>query len=480
MDKRKFAVLSYLLCFIGFCYQLNDILSVYFNYQTVNSVNINIRTELIVPDVSFCVRHIDIFDYERYEKDFNHTFSFKENDQNDTLTTSEKVFETADHTTIKQFFNYTPKTNDLFESCFVRRPGSYFFDIYKGADCYDLFSISRFFIQEFICYRFHIHKYVNDTFRYANIGYSQTYTGVFYYVTLSEKAFKKANLIKFTVNSNDPSNYPDTSIAYSSVVIRYYNESTEKADFNHFNVNYYQIETYRLPDPYPTQCIDYDEVGFTSQRDCFTKCFTNYTLKYYNKVPFSVIIHEKMDFKHLGFDDVANETSSKFLEELEDDCELTCKWKDCHFAKTITSVELDPFPSIRFQLKIPREPTFVVTYIPKIHLSEIIIYILSLLGTWFGFSVLSYFRMIQSWTRKLINRDSPLITAKSGSRWIKQTDMPTRRRRKSQFPMMVDERKRDLINMGLKHKNDIHSIWSEIKAIADNLEDLSKKVSFSD
>lgn len=399
--KARFFVA--ILCFLGCSFQVTDVLLNYFHYPTLTVVTVQIPGDLQTVDLSFCVRSIDIFDVERFQKDKKITLAFP--DQTATKDAESKSRQVIGSATVADLFEYTPNVSKLYTACLVRKPNSYFYHQLMGADCQQLITVKKYFVQEFICYRVHLSKYENLTYSYRDVGFSQTYTGVIYSVTIDPAYFKQAELVRFTLGDNDHNIDPDISIAYSSVIDRDYNKSTGTALYSHFNVNYYTMNEHSLPAPFAMNCLDYNEIGFVNKEACFRACLFNHTMKEFKKVPFSIITKNPIKAKLIQFDDIANETASSILHEIDVRCNRQCKYNNCKSSSTVTNVDLDAFKIFRLQVKVPREPSFEVSFVAQLRLSEVLIYVSSCLGTWFGLSVLNLYSTLFGWIKGLGKRE---------------------------------------------------------------------------
>src|SRR5690349_671412 len=63
-----YRILFNTIVIFGCLYQITQILNEYLHYRTSTSVIIKMPDELEAPNVSYCIRQIDIFNFEEYEK----------------------------------------------------------------------------------------------------------------------------------------------------------------------------------------------------------------------------------------------------------------------------------------------------------------------------------------------------------------------------------------------------------------------------
>ena len=137
----------------------------------------------------------------------------------------------------------------------------------------------------------------------------------------------------------------------------------------------------RLPAPFTSDCVDYPKIGFQSSNDCIKACLVNSTLEHFKKLPFSVIVEEPLEFKHISNSDVTNRTFTRMLNKFESSCQTECRKDDCYEEYSITRIRLEPLPQkMMFTVEAPREPSYTITFHEKLGLTEYLIYVLSCFG----------------------------------------------------------------------------------------------------
>lgn len=178
-------------------------------------------------------------------------------------------------------------------------------------------------------------------------------------------------------------------MAFAPNMLRNYNETTKLAQFNYFKVNYGYLINHKLPPPFAMRCVYYmSQLDYYDQSYCKMKCLLALTMKRFNKVPFSTIISEKVNYTHISLMDIVNNSTE--LDKFELTCRQRCSFDDCFEMLSLTKVSVEPDSrGLQFAVLIPQEPFVTVVYLPKIEFSELIVYVLSCVGTWFGISILS-------------------------------------------------------------------------------------------
>lgn len=368
-------------CFLGLAVQLFFVGHSYFRYDTVSDLLIDIPKDIDLPDLSICFRYTDLFNKAAFQNQTNTTLPFIDTDSE--LNTVQKLV------TIKEIFSFTPPTKGIIKSCLFREPASYKTKESSGDDCDGVFSIGKFYLQEYVCYKFS-QKIGNDTerFSFEKISYSLSFSGTFYSIRLDLKFFEGAHYFKAMVHSK--TTYPYRSAALSPVINRLVNPVTLKGRYNTFDLTYSMLFTTRLPSPYATNCKDYSKDNFTSANDCLSRCLFNKTQERFGKTPFSTILYDQADMKHINVEDLANATISKAYILLESLCANRCSNMDCINDITITKVTYDTHDdNLEFNVNVPREPVFKIRFSPRYPTAEFVVTVSSCLGIWFGFSVLS-------------------------------------------------------------------------------------------
>lgn len=327
---------------------------------------------------------MDILDIGRISIERNITLELKTS----SFTADMQIIQQT--VTIKDIFDFTPQVDDkLFLECQARVPGDYEYFKMLGEGCFEFFNVTTFYLQEYLCYRFHYKGAENKTFNYGKLAYSLGHPGMIFSVSFDLDTFKSVDQLKAVVHSYKA--LPFKSSAFSPTFGRNYNASTGTAEFNSFGLTYSILTNRRLPAPYTTNCIDYVLLGYTSSNDCIKQCLTNKTLDSFQKLPFSTIVPEALDYKHITSADITNDTFSRLLNKFESDCRINCIQDDCEEGYTITRVTIEPAEDrLTFTVNVPREPSFTITFHAKLSITEYLIYIFSCFGTWFGISLISF------------------------------------------------------------------------------------------
>lgn len=376
----------FMLCLTGYLWQTIDISVYYFMYDTTTDISIQVPDRIKIHDFSLCIRYFDVFDHKRYHQDTQFNFS-------DAAWSSfaQRVKELEAAITIKDVFEYTPRIDgNMWFQCLTRKILDYNIIMSNGTECLQIFSVKKYIVQEFVCYRFHQIVSENQTYDYRNIAYSLTYSGVFYGIILNKPLFDRANYCRALVH--DTKSLPEKSLAFASPFSRKKKEDDEDSKYNLFHLSYSRLEMDRLEPPYRTYCLHYSKYGFESRKTCRDECLVRQTRGHYDKYPFSVIISEPLEEKVISSYEIENRTFSLELQRLENECHANCSQKDCHDEYTLTSLlKEDNYmdQGMSFMINAPRTPSYYVRHRALQETTDFIVYVLSTFGTWFGISVLS-------------------------------------------------------------------------------------------
>ena len=138
---RRFLVLCAL---IGLVTQVVQVLLQYFAFSTTTMVAFTIPKYAERHSVAICIRYWNIIDYDRLSKDVNQKVGVKKR-LSDRLAAEEML-------TVAQVFNYTPDPVFTIHHC-AYRPDRWKLERADHRECNQVFSVSKFFMQEFMCYK---------------------------------------------------------------------------------------------------------------------------------------------------------------------------------------------------------------------------------------------------------------------------------------------------------------------------------------
>lgn len=107
MDKprkltRLLSCLFTVGCFIGFCFQVTNISTIYFAYPVVTRVYLSLPVEFDTPILGLCFGYTDVIDIERFERETGRTVG-----RRPAFPSGIRRFQR--YFTISDIFKYTPE-----------------------------------------------------------------------------------------------------------------------------------------------------------------------------------------------------------------------------------------------------------------------------------------------------------------------------------------------------------------------------------
>ena len=98
--------------------------------------------------------------------------------------------------------------------------------------------------------------------------------------------------------------------------------------------------------------------------------------------------------------DLQNDTFEALLTSYEERCNSRCSRTGCFHHWYFTEATVEGGMNFGVRANSPVKPSFMVTFKARIMMMEMIIYVLSCLGFWFGVSILSIHLLLFKWLRK--------------------------------------------------------------------------------
>jgi hypothetical protein len=160
-----------------------------------------------------------------------------------------------------------------------------------------------------------------------------------------------------------------------------------------------------MPKPYSTSCVDYTKVGYSSRSDCIFKCKTDIYMNELNSWPGSYFT-EDSESNFLMTEENNQTINSMLGEKCDKICglEIDCLREYFTFEDQATPALLNKH--LEIIVTPPSHPTLLITHSAKIEFEEFLCYVTSIIGLWFGFSVImlfDVFKIIIKFTTKFVN-----------------------------------------------------------------------------
>lgn len=331
------------------------------------------------PSLSLCIRYADIINYKKLHNDRPEL----------NVSTDKPIWELLSSLTINEIFNYTPNANYLILSCSVRSPIDNRVALLRGQSCYQYFSVSKYYAQEYVCYRFN-HKFPEGaTYRYSDVGWDITIPNDIYYIKLNRTTLPVIVAQKPYLNQNLVTANEEHLFGQWDWASKFTNASLIEESNTHatsFTLTATKVTTTRLKFPFKANCRDYKDTSAL----CKQECLLNATLSRFNKIPYTVLVDTPYDVKHISPIDIQNDTFYKELKNIEKFCYHKCSQPDCNESLYFTQTMKDKWREYVIYVSSPRDPFISISFRAALKPAEFVLYVLSCLGTWFGVSVLSF------------------------------------------------------------------------------------------
>lgn len=304
-------------CFVGFALQLTSILKLYLSYKTITEIQQNVPENVEIPGMSICIRYVDIIDYVGLRENTGKSFRFK--GVHDSNYTNDLYWQVQESLTVDNILSYTPNVSDLLSMCYMRSPIDYSITLNSARACAKLFKISKYFSTEYVCYQFTQRKEREIKFKFTSN--SLLWPGLIYVLQLNKSSLEAALRMKIVVHGNL---LPWKSIMLAQSFDRDYKQTEKRYDNYQITVSYRTIEYQLLPPPYASMCRDYSVDGLGSQFDCEQMSLQPKLIQEFQKVPFSGIITQASDYRHVSPYDLHNSTFMSTLVIFERICSNQC------------------------------------------------------------------------------------------------------------------------------------------------------------
>lgn len=365
-----------ILCIIGFLAQTIQVSREYFKYKTTTRIR-TLETESIpVPHVALCTRYTDILDYDQIFRDKG--IRLKRTNEHFGITNIHSRL------TIRDIFRFTPKVDYLIQNVSLRmKEGFVLYPFDQNIN--QILNITKFYLQEYVCYRIEVRDNPIIPIKriIASLHHSRLMMSLSFNSTLS--SLDNFMIILF----NGP--LPSVSRYFSPTCDRLYNfYDTNKIRNYRYFFSQSRNEVHLKEPPYDTHCVP----GSFGRTYCMSACLSVLT-QVLDRVPFTEIISEPLNLKHINYFDLIDTTRGFIINETYQRCEDKCDGvASCFYDYTLTILAgfaRDDRPQHDFQIfiKSPQKPTSINTAEAMISLTEFVVYICSCFDIWFGMSIMS-------------------------------------------------------------------------------------------
>lgn len=304
-----------------------------------------------------------------------------------------------DIVTGRDIIEFTPSTDQLINSCTVRKRPKFLAPL-DQKQCSEHFSIEKYFIGSFVCFDLAEKDVTWIPYYITTMTHAQP--RLVHEVTLGDE-FSNSTLIRTVIHSLE--SLPHFSRTFGSIIERVQMASSTFNRLDQLTKTVYMLTSsvhifHELPRPYGKYFCVADS-GKDIVSACVSACVNNRTIQMLNKTNYLYHIIPKLnpeylDYRIISNADVQNESVSNMLDRYENICRNMCVEHVCTYDETITTLNTgfrkqshlsDP-NSIVISSLTSNHPVITNTKVAKVSLTDLIVYITSVLGTWFGLVII--------------------------------------------------------------------------------------------
>lgn len=386
-----------MFCIVGLVAHVGIMTDKYFRFEATTALQLNVPTDVDIPAVSVCYTFADLINVAAVNAARNLTLQPMDWRNTSHIWTYKDDIQST--VTLQDIFKFTPPSDQVFNNkdIAIRYPNGYVLAWYNATSAQSVFDVDKFFVQDFVCYRFQLRT--NGSYDYNKVMSSLSFQGMAYQLAFDWNKFNVSQVIVPTIHRSRT--IPSDSLHFSPELKRFVNWSDDEPFVNVYSLTYQYIHNWRLPHPYHTKCIDYEQVYHTDfcRNNCtksqlLMRCKVNQTLRYFNKLPFTDIIGESerinMNYSLLHNRQLSHINISKIYHDIEKYCNdrfnrLACT--DRVFMTRKISEEVLYTNESYIRVYVPLNPNIYIQYKPMLDLFEYLTYVMSCLGIWTGMSV---------------------------------------------------------------------------------------------
>ena len=371
-NYKTFRLIFFIICFCICLYQIIKICEMYFSYKTVVSMSYQNPSLISLPGLTLCIAKTLLIKPQYL------------NQIDENINRSDpRVFQFINNSTIGDQVKMMYSIDQIFTYCVVLAPIGIETDE-QYINC-SLISPIRQSINGFsLCYTL-FHQTAEDSYEKFQIR-SNIFSDTTLYI-LHIDVNKELRSYHLWLHSRD------------ELIIRFpLKNSIEYSYKKGFvsNAQYSKQVVESLPKPYETNCFDYKTIKYKSRMDCIQNCRVRELRDNFEGWPSEYLeynLTDNSDRIYKLWSKIENKTN--FKNSLDAIIGEKCR-KSCNFGtecrKENFEIRIMPFPSpkdfFRVFFTIPEAPDMLIRHSPKLIFEEFVSFIGSLIGIYFGFSVM--------------------------------------------------------------------------------------------
>lgn len=388
--KQVYTLIIVIVCTIGLVYQSFTIYDTYLKYCTTSIISITETDEVEMPQLSACFSIVDVIKTSEVKKHLDIDWYHRMNNN----FSSNHFFDGMKRLTIEGIFNFTPQVNEVFADgdvgCSIRFPGKYFLTYFNATDCYKQFKISRYIHREFICYKFS--PIFTEVIQYASFVYTQDHFGLVYQLKFNEPLFEDSFAFTTCVHDSKSIELYDSSV--TKLHVDWERRRTKSAIIKSaIRVRADSFTRTLLMPPFSTNCQHYPV--YRVQENWRWSLISQETMQQLKRVLTAAFVYKQLRYPMLTVTDLENQTIAQTFQAIVDR-KRDLGRETCHYKFFLQFSSLDHGYHTSFSVFWPTHLNFAVSHVPQQQIIDLIVYIFSTVGFWFGVSVFSVFYGAQS------------------------------------------------------------------------------------
>ena len=430
-------------CSVGLIFQLKEVSTDYFRYQTDTKVHIQPHFKTKVPILSACIKVVDVYDCNQVAKRFGAPCVRRDGSWRNWDEWS-KIWPRL---TIADILNLTPPVDQVLSvidrPCLVRKSSN---DVaeYTANECYKFFTITKYFHRESICYKL-APNMGNEWLHIEDYTLKDFFFGTLFKIDFNETLFSDSRVVTGAVHEAATIHLHDTMMS----------PFIEFKESNQFFIKftYNTIEQQLKEPPFDTDCQMYPRGDSGTVRRLWL--IQNETVKTLNRSIPDVMHSQPLNTGVLTVK-ARDPEYQVILDKFSRRGRNTCTTRS-----TISRVAVSPFGAFVFGVSWPDGLMVNIKSTPKSGVIDYIVYVCSCIGFWFGFSVLSLNDVIEWIKVKISGRKTSahgmVATVPSSgpvnvpTRFIRQVELDSLRAAQQKTQMQVNAMRIELRTMQLEH-----------------------------
>lgn len=373
--KVSLWTVSIVICSVGAIIQIENVCSRYFQYATKTAVSVDIPVDTKFPILTTCWRFNDIMNMNSFESERNIQLK-RWNEKSFSWT---EFLQKIKYLTVSDWFKYSPDINHVLGQemgCRIRHPTQFTTSTYSNEECGNIYNITKFIQNEYICYRFDPN--ILSTIFAHEYAMSPGFTGLIYELFFDMVSFNSVEVVTQSIHSKSSSYLLDS--IFSKTRIRTFDGHPSS------EVSYREFLRIKKEPPYQPTCDPrFNDYG--TAFEYWLEQANGEAIKNYNMItPFvptydsslNSYIPSSIDFKNKTFVSIMNNLLQHKLNM------SVCK---ANFFTTYIVLKSDK--KLTVSVFWPYSETLQFKHIPDQELIDFIVYICSCIGIWFGLSAYS-------------------------------------------------------------------------------------------